>query len=56
MDDQDRHLKGSLKTIIPNASVVEKMGESGRPVELTAPSSIAADAYRRLWREIRELL
>ncbi|MBD3655986.1 ParA family protein [Marinobacter sp.] len=56
VDDQERHLKGSLKTIIPNASVVEKMGESGRPVELTAPSSIAADAYRRLWREIRELL
>lgn len=56
IDGQDQHLPGSLKTIIPNASVVEKMGEEGTPVELLAPHSVAADAYRRLWQEINALL
>ena len=53
---QDEILPKGLKTIIPNASVVEKMGEEGRPVELLAPGSVAADAYRRLWKEINRLL
>ncbi|HAP53726.1 MAG TPA: chromosome partitioning protein, partial [Marinobacter adhaerens] len=26
------------------------------PVELLAPGSVAADAYRRLWKEINRLL
>ncbi|WP_296931570.1 AAA family ATPase [uncultured Marinobacter sp.] len=53
---QDEILPKGLKTIIPNASVVEKMGEEGTPVELLAPSSVAADAYRRLWKEINRML
>lgn len=53
---QDEILPKGLKTIIPNASVVEKMGEEGTPVEILAPGSVAADAYRRLWKEIRRLL
>jgi chromosome partitioning protein len=56
IDGQDEYLPKGLKTIIPNASVVEKMGENGTPVELIAQASVAADAYRRLWREIQHLL
>ncbi len=56
VDNQDLHLPRGLKTIIPNASVVEKMGEDGTPVQKLAPGSVAADAYRRLWKEIQRLL
>lgn len=56
IDAQDERLPTGLKTIIPYASVVEKMGEEGTPVELLAPNSVAADAYRRLWGEIKALL
>lgn len=56
IDAQEEHLSRGLKTIIPNASVVERMGEDGTPVELLAPHSVAADAFRRLWREINALL
>ena len=51
-----KHLEGGINAIIPNASIVEKMGESGQPVELMDRSSTAAEAYRRLWKEIRKLL
>lgn len=54
--NRKQHLEGGLNTLIPNASVVEKMGESGQPVELMDRSSAAADAYRRLWKEIRKRL
>ncbi|MBL83337.1 MAG: chromosome partitioning protein [Marinobacter sp.] len=51
-----QRLENGLNALIPNASVVEKMGESGQPVELMDKSSAAADAYRRLWKEIRKLI
>lgn len=51
-----QRLENGLNALIPNASVVEKMGESGQPVELMDRSSAAADAYRRLWKEIRKLI
>ncbi|MEP1217490.1 MAG: ParA family protein [Marinobacter sp.] len=54
--NRKRHLEGGLNAVVPNASVVEKMGESGQPVELMDRSSAAADAYRRLWKEISKLL
>ncbi|MFN2360624.1 MAG: ParA family protein [Marinobacter sp.] len=54
--NRKQHLEGGMNTLIPNASIVEKMGESGQPVELMDRSSAAADAYRRLWKEIRKLL
>lgn len=54
--NRKQHLEGGLNTLVPNASVVEKMGESGQPVELMDRSSAAADAYRRLWKEIRKRL
>lgn len=54
--NRKQRLENGLNAIIPNASVVEKMGESGQPVELLDRSSAAADAYRRLWKEIRKLI
>lgn len=56
IDARGEHLPSGLRTIIPNASVVEKMGEKGTPVERLAPASVAADAYRRLWQEIRGII
>ncbi|PXX92656.1 chromosome partitioning protein [Marinobacter vulgaris] len=54
--NRKQHLEGGLNAIVPNASVVEKMGERGQPVELIDHASAAAGAYRRLWKEIRKLL
>lgn len=54
--NRKQHLDGGVNAIIPNASIVERMGESGQPVELMDRSSAAADAYRRLWKEISKLL
>lgn len=56
INGQDDILPKGMRTIIPNASVIEKMGEEGTPVELLAPRSLAADAYRRLWKEIEAIL
>lgn len=41
-----------LETVIPNASVVERMGLERAPVAVFAPSSAAATAFRDLWAEI----
>lgn len=54
--NRKQHLDGGINVIIPNASIVERMGESGQPVELMDRSSAAADAYRRLWKAISKLL
>lgn len=43
-----------LRTRIPYSAVVEKMGEHRAPVEVFAPRSPAAEAYRQLWKEIRK--
>lgn len=51
-----QHLANGLNALIPNNSLIEKMGEEGRPVEVMAPGSAAADAYRRLWKEIQKQL
>lgn len=42
-----------LKTAIPDLALIEKMGIERRPVPDYAPSSAAAQAYRRLWSEVR---
>jgi cellulose biosynthesis protein BcsQ len=39
--------------VIPYASVVERMGEEGRPLERLAPASAAAQTYRQLWRVVQ---
>jgi chromosome partitioning protein len=43
---------GTLRTAVPNASVVERMGTRRAPVALYAPRSPAAAAYRDLWEEL----
>jgi len=45
-----------LRTTIPSASVVERMGVTRAPVAATLPSQPAAKAFGELWREIAERL
>jgi cellulose biosynthesis protein BcsQ len=45
-----------LATSIPSASDVERMGLERTVVEVFAPRSRAARAYRELWAEVRERL
>lgn len=45
-----------LKSTIPFASVVERMGLARAPLPAWAPASPASSAYLALWREVRELL
>ena len=47
---------GMLRTPVPSVSVIERMGETRRPVVLTEPGGRAAWAYRSLWDEIVPLL
>jgi cellulose biosynthesis protein BcsQ len=47
---------GSLPTIVPNASVVERMGVERQPVGAFAPRTAAAIAYRDLWRDLADRL
>jgi chromosome partitioning protein len=45
-----------LRTTIPSASVVERMGVTRAPVAATLPSQPAARAFAALWREIADRL
>jgi chromosome partitioning protein len=45
---------GFLRTVIPNASIVERMGVEHAPVSRLAPRSAAARAYADLWGEVAE--
>ena len=47
---------GVLRTAIPSASDVERMGLRRSVVDDFAPKGRAAQAYRALWQEIRERL
>ncbi|MBE0485904.1 ParA family protein [Marinobacter sp.] len=47
-------LGNPMAVAIPYASVVERMGEEGLPLELLAPSSPAAEVYRKMWQSIRK--
>jgi len=47
---------GFLRTVIPFASEIERMGLSRRPVVLSASKSPAARAYAELWDELSEAL
>lgn len=42
-----------LSTVIPSASIIEKMGEHRRPVAAYARTSPAAKAFGNLWSEMR---
>ena len=43
---------GFLRTVIPSASVVERMGLTRAPVAATLPSQPVAQAFAALWQEI----
>jgi chromosome partitioning protein len=45
-----------LRTPIPSASIVERMGLTRAPVAATQPSQPVARAYLELWAELRERL
>lgn len=45
-----------LRTVVPMAADVERMGQSRAPLEEFAPRGAAAVAFRELWSEIRERL
>lgn len=44
------------ETVVPALSLVERMAERRAPVTAFAPTSQAAQRYRELWAEVRELL
>jgi len=41
-----------LPTVIPNASVLERMGVERAPIATYAPNSPAANAFRHLWSDV----
>jgi chromosome partitioning protein len=48
--------RGMLRTVVPLAADVERMGQVRAPLEEFAPRGGAAVAFRELWKEIRERL
>jgi chromosome partitioning protein len=54
--DLEASTPGFLATVIPSASVVERMGLERSAVRSFAPASPAASAYRRLWADIADRL
>jgi len=51
-----RRTPAVLTAWVPAASAVERMSVSRQPIVVTAPSSLAAQAYRDLWLELAGLL
>jgi chromosome partitioning protein len=47
---------GLLTSYIPYLSEIERMGITREPVPAASPSSPAAEAYAKLWRELRTLV
>jgi cellulose biosynthesis protein BcsQ len=56
IDDPPKTLKDRLRSSIPYASEVEKMGLRRAPLETYAHTSPAAQAYRELWAELQTRL
>ncbi|PSF14191.1 ParA family protein [Marinobacter shengliensis] len=53
--EQATELLGTpVSVAVPYASVVERMGEEGQPLELLAPNSPAAVEFRKLWVSVRK--
>lgn len=52
VEDFKTHVDDFLPTIIPNASVIERMGLEHAPVSMIAPRSAAAKAYENLWADV----
>lgn len=56
IEQPPKTMKDVCSAVIPYASAVERMGESRMPLELSEPSTPAAEAYRELWKENAGLL
>jgi len=56
LHDQCLEDESFLRTTIPTASVVERMGLTRAPVAATLPSQPAAKAFHSLWREAAQRL
>jgi hypothetical protein len=56
MESMSREFRGILKSHIPYMSEIERMGLSREPVPAASPASPAAQAYHRLWNELRALI
>lgn len=52
-DSDEAKRSGMLRTVIPNATLIEQMGLRRAPVGAFAPTSAAARAYESLWREVK---
>ena len=52
IEQPPKTMRDVCAAVIPYASTVERMGEHRGPVEAFEPSSVAAEAYRALWREL----
>ncbi|MDQ6796660.1 MAG: ParA family protein [Actinomycetota bacterium] len=52
VDSLRREWPDLLTSVIPGASVIERMGPERAPVAVFAPSSPAARAFRSLWAEV----
>lgn len=52
---QSAELLGTpVNVAVPYASVVERMGEEGKPLELLASNTPAAAEFRKLWESVRK--
>lgn len=51
IEQPPKTMKDVCQSVIPYASSVERMGQSRAPIEVSEPSSDAAEAYRALWAE-----
>jgi chromosome partitioning protein len=49
-------VNGVGAAVVPSASVVELMGPRRAPVVVSHPRTSAAEAYRALWSEVRDVL
>jgi cellulose biosynthesis protein BcsQ len=56
MQHPPKSLKNSLKTVIPYAAVVERMGEKRAPLLAYDKHSAVSKAYVNLWHEIKQTL
>ncbi len=52
LENPPASLKRLLKTEIPYSSMVERMGEFGKPLPAFAKNDPVTQAYRKLWEEI----
>jgi cellulose biosynthesis protein BcsQ len=51
IEQPPKTMKDVCQSVIPYASSVERMGQSRAPLEVSEPTSFAAQAYRDLWAE-----